>query len=336
MKRALVLLAGPVFLTWGSYNLTVGRMPSVPDPSGVAEHTNFDVSTLRNSVNEGLVAPGAAQAQLERHKKLAVACDQRASILAERLGPGFSSICRPPYVLSGDLTTAELDAIYRDTIVPTARALSLMYFDRDPDEPICVLLFASEDSYRQTAKRIDGRSVADYHGYYIRTDRRVMINAATGAGTLAHELTHALAHFDFPNMPEWFDEGLASLYEESDFTSDNLQLVGLSNWRLNYLIHALHQKRLGSLEGLLAARRIRTDQQTLDYAQSRYVCLYLQQRDMLPLYYRKLRANAATDPSGMQTLRDVFSVATLDDVDRHFRNWVIDVYEKGRKTASRR
>jgi len=311
-------------------------MPSAPDQSHVAEHADFDVGALRTRVNEGLVAPGAAQVLFERQKKLAVACDQRAGILAERLGPSFSSICRPPYVLAGDLTTTELDTIYRDTIVPTARALSLMYFDHEPDEPICVLLLGSEESYRQTAKRIDGRSVADYHGYYIRTDRRVMINASTGAGTLAHELTHALAHFDFPNMPEWFDEGLASLYEESDFTVDNLQLVGLSNWRLNYLIQALHQKRLGSLESLLAARRIRSDQQALDYAQSRFLCLYLQQRDMLPLYYRKLRANSATDPSGMQTLREAFSVATLDDVDRHFRNWVIDDYEEGRKTASRR
>ncbi len=333
MKRALVLLAGPVFLTWGSYNLTVGRMESAPVASHSNVHADYDVGALRNSVDDGLLAPGASKAQLEQQKKLAVACDQRAGVLAERLGPGFTSICRPPYVLTGDLTSAELDSIYRETVVPTARALSLMYFDREPDEPICVLLFASEDSYRQTAKRIDGRSVADYHGYYIRTDRRLMINATTGAGTLAHELTHALAHFDFPTMPEWFDEGLASLYEESDFSSDCLQLVGLSNWRLNYLIHAIHQKRLGSLEALIAARRIRNDQQAIDYAQSRYLCLYLQQRDLLPLYYRKLRANSATDPSGMQTLREVFSVAALDDVDRHFRNWVIDVYEKGRKPA---
>lgn len=336
MKRALVLLAGPMLLTWGSYNLTVGRSLSATSRDEPASHVEYDLGALRESVDAGLLSPGASKAQRDRQKQLAVACDQRAKVLCGRLEGSFNSICRPPFVLAGDLTTAELDNVYRETIVPTSRALSLMYFDREPDEPICVVLFADERGYRDTAKRIDGRSVADYHGYYIRPDRRLMINATTGAGTLAHELTHALAHFDFPNMPEWFDEGLASLYEESDFTTDNLQLVGLSNWRLNYLVHALHQRRLGSLEGLLGARRIRAEQQAIDYAQARYLCLYLQQRDLLPLFYRKLRANSATDPSGLHTLREVFSVAALDDVDREFRNWIVDVYDKGRKTASRR
>ena len=337
MQRFLLLLAGPVFLTWGSYSLTVGRSaPASADSSSSVATSTYDVGKLRNNVDEGLVPTAANRAQAEHQRQLAKLCDERAQVLVETLNGEATAICRPPFVLGGDLTVSELEQAHRETILPTTRALSLMYFDHEPHEPICVLLFASESSYRQAAKRLDQRSVADYHGYYIRADRRLMINATTGAGTLAHELTHALAHFDFPNMPEWFDEGLASLYEESDFTADNLQLVGLSNWRLNFLINSLHHRNLESLESMLAARRIRTDRQAIDYAQSRYLCLYLQQRQLLPLYYRKLKANAQRDPTGSQTLKEIFGVTALDDIDREYRNWVIDVYdEQKRRTAKR-
>ena len=37
------------------------------------------------------------------------------------------------------------------------------------------------------------------------------MNIGTGGGTLVHELTHSLIAFDFPHVPDWFNEGLASL-----------------------------------------------------------------------------------------------------------------------------
>ncbi|TDO82824.1 hypothetical protein EV143_10284 [Flavobacterium chryseum] len=49
-------------------------------------------------------------------------------------------------------------------------------------------------------------------------------------GTLKHELIHLLIRSRFNFIPEWFEEGLASLYEESRFdASDNL--LGKENWR---------------------------------------------------------------------------------------------------------
>lgn len=338
MWRLAVLLAGPVLLVWGSYALTVGR--SVAQTVNAAHEvlnasTDFDVRDLRSRVEDGLAALPKKSDRADRQRTLAMACDRRAAELAQHLDQSFQIIARPPYVLAGDTEDGVLDQHYRETILPTARALSLMYFDREPDEPIAILLFASEKSYQATAQRFDRRSAANYHGYYIRLDRRLMINASTGEGTLSHELTHALAHFDFPNMPEWFDEGLGSLYEESTFSSDGLRLLGQSNWRLNHLLHAMHHRRLGALEGLLASRTIRSEQQATDYAHARYLCLYLQERDLLPLFYRKFRANVAHDPSGVQTLREVFNSPTIDAVDRDFRNWVVDVYERTRKVARR-
>lgn len=338
MWRLLLLLAGPVFLVWGSYSLTVGRAVAHTVDAAqkvAAVSAEFDVKDLRARVEDGLALLPKSSDPAERQRQLAIACDRKAAELAQRLEPSFRVISRPPFVLAGDVADGQLDHLYREMIQPTSRALSLMYFDQEPHQPVTVVLFASESTYRATAMRIDRRSAANYHGFYIRDDRRLMINASTGEGTLSHELTHALAHFDFPHMPEWFDEGLGSLYEECDFSEDGLRLTGHSNWRLNHLLHAMHHRQLGGLERLVASREIRNEKQAVDYAHARYFCLFMQERDLLPLFYRKFRANVAQDPSGLQTLREVFNVSTLDSVDREFRNWVVDLYEKQRPSRTK-
>lgn len=49
-------------------------------------------------------------------------------------------------------------------------------------------------------------------------------------GTLKHELIHLLLKSKFNLVPEWFEEGLACLYEESIFDT-SLNLLGKQNWR---------------------------------------------------------------------------------------------------------
>lgn len=49
-------------------------------------------------------------------------------------------------------------------------------------------------------------------------------------GTLKHELVHLLLRTKFNFLPDWFEEGLATLYEESSFDNTQ-QLEGKKNWR---------------------------------------------------------------------------------------------------------
>lgn len=53
-------------------------------------------------------------------------------------------------------------------------------------------------------------------------------------GTLKHELIHMLFRNQFIFVPEWIEEGIATLYEESRF-QDSV-LVGIGNWRGNLLL----------------------------------------------------------------------------------------------------
>jgi len=269
--------------------------------------------------------PQAADLPVAPPRELEVACRRRAVELANTMGENCQIIVRAPYIVGGNLTETQLVRHYRETIVPTARALSTMFFDAPPDRPVVILLFSDARSYREHAQRLDGRQRANFHGYYVKESRRVILNIATGNGTLAHELTHVLAHFDFPSMPEWFDEGLASLFEQSEFSADELRLQGISNWRLPNITSVIREGRLPPLESFVSARRVRPDHQAIDYAYARYFCLYLQQRRLLEPFYRKFRRAAEEDPNGLQTLHSLLQIDTLAEVEQDFRNWVLDL-----------
>jgi len=253
---------------------------------------------------------------------LVQACQVVADQYVEVLPSHWRTLVRPPYVLAGDLSDAELDAVYRNTIAPTARALAVNYFDRSPTEPIAVLLLSSPESYQHCTTLLGHGDREEYAGIYVRAERRLVLNVSTGEGTVAHELTHALAHVDFPDMPEWFDEGLASLHEECEFSDDGLRLIGSPNWRGKLLQQSLAAKQLPPLAELLTKRFGRGAGGPLDYAQARYLCLFLQERQLLGAFYRKCRANIAVDPTGGWSLAAVLGQDTIDGVDTGFRAWL--------------
>lgn len=312
-QRILLLLLGPFVIVAGCYWLTMpdrdrrlaAAVESVAEPHG----------------------PASGSPSAKEEPALEMACELAAAQVGPKLAAGCRVLIRPPFVLAGDLPASALQAHYEQTILPTARALSTCYFDHPPDAPVTILMFASDRSYQAHAARLDGRRQAAYYGYYLKSDRRAVLNASTGSGTLAHELTHALAHFDFPEMPEWFDEGLASLHEESAFSDDQLRLLGRSNWRISYLVQAIRNDRLRPLEALCSGQTRRGEEEAVDYAHARYLCLYLQRRHLLGPFYRKFRTNVATDPTGLDSLCEVLQVDSPEEIDRDFRRWVIEVYE---------
>ena len=205
LTRAILLVIGPGFLVAGCYFLTVGRpsqkVQAAPTISSL--HREFDIDELHAGVEEGL-APATSETAKREQRRLTIVCDELARQLDQELNARDRIIVRPPFVIGGDLSEAEMDRYYSDTILPTKRALDLAYFDQSPDRPLTLLLYSNERGYRDVAWKLDRRNTANYYGYYIRTERRIVANIGTGDGTLAHELTHALGHFDFPNMPEWY------------------------------------------------------------------------------------------------------------------------------------
>lgn len=216
-------------------------------------------------------------------------CAEMAQWLGRQLGPTARTLVRPPLVLGGDLSAAELERWHDEVLAPAARAMAATYFDTPPDRPVVILLFARETSYREAARRVFGDTEISSYGYYKPHLRTLLVNTARGRSGALHELTHALQAFDFPQAPPWLSEGLASLNEDCRILTDPDRLEGGVNWRLTRLQAALREGRLPSLAELIARDSFNGPDQALCYAQARYFCLYLQRRGLLAEVYHRAR-----------------------------------------------
>jgi len=277
--------------------------------------------------------PGAAasvQSSAEAPQDLAAACRQAGELLGRQLGPACRVLVSPPYVLAGDLSERQLRYCLGHVIEPASRALWRKFFRVRPDRPVTLLLFRDADSYRHYARFLYGDEPTSRYGYFKPERWTIVANAGTGMGTVVHELTHALVRFDFPRIPDWFDEGLASLYEQCSLAGGDIR--GLVNWRLPVLQEAIRQRRVPTLEGLVRTAHFRGPGEGVRYAYARYFCLYLQERGLLGRFYRRFRDHHAEDPTGERSLQVVLGNRPLQHVHRDFLAWVqgLDYRPRGR------
>jgi hypothetical protein len=235
---------------------------------------------------------------------------------------GLRCVSAEPFVIAGDGTAQQL-AAYRDqTILAAAKALWATYFDKRPTEPILILLFESEAPYKRLSKKWFHDGNVPHFGYYRQRDRVMVMNVATGTGTLVHELTHALISPDFPRVPAWFNEGLASLYEQCTLSATSIR--GLVNWRLAALRQAIRDNKLRPLDELIADPGFYSPERSgLNYAEARYFMLYLQEHQLLVDYYRQFRDHATQDPTGIETLRKLIAPKTMEQFEGEWRAWVL-------------
>jgi len=237
----------------------------------------------------------------------------------------LSMVVHAPFIIAGNYSREQLTAFYTDLIQPSAAALGRMYFTNRPDTPIVVWLFREEKNYALHAERIYGDKNVSVYGYYKPDKRALVMNLATGGVTLIHELTHALAVYDFPGQPDWFNEGLASLYEQSTWTGrgEQQQLVGLANWRLPKLQEAITAQQLPPLTALMKDNDFRGPAMGRNYAQARYLCMYLQEQGKLGEFYRRYRDNRLHDPHGVASLEKTLGAAAMVTLDADYQKWVM-------------
>ena len=72
----------------------------------------------------------------------------------------------------------------------------------------------------------------------------MLMNVGTGTGTLVHELTHAPIKPDFPQVPAWFNEGLAAACSSNARWPAATSAGWVTNWRLPDLQRAIRKERI--------------------------------------------------------------------------------------------
>jgi hypothetical protein len=207
------------------------------------------------------------------------------------------------------------------------RALRKDFFGKDPESILDVYLFQDAESYLRNTKRMFGNAPSTPYGYFDEQAGALIMNIATGGGTLIHEIVHPYMHANFPDCPPWFNEGLGSLYEQTQLQGGSL--IGRTNWRLPGLQDELRGRRDVGLRMLTAknAEQFYGDSTGVNYATARYLLFYLQQQGLLQRYYREFRGAAAEDPTGYATLMRVLdrTPADMPAFETELRRFILEL-----------
>ena len=237
------------------------------------------------------------------------------------LGENFIVEVAKPFIVAGNISRADFDRIVNHTILDSYRAFYKQLFTVRPTYIIKVFLFKNDTTYRQYARTLFGDEPTTPFGYYKSAGHSLVMNIATGTGTLVHEMTHALIEADFPQVPAWFNEGLGSLFEQCIVTPRGLR--GLVNWRLPILRKAIREKKLTGLRKLPStpSSQFYRDERGAHYAEARYFCMYMQELGLLEKFYKSFRANFKQDPSGGKTIEKLFG-KSLEQIQQDCLEWV--------------
>jgi hypothetical protein len=237
---------------------------------------------------------------------------------AARLGSDFTVLVEPPFVVAGDGPEAKVRASAAGTVRWATEKLKRDYFRKDPERVLTVWLFKDKASYERNAIALFGEKPSTPYGYYSSKHGALVMNIATGGGTLVHEIVHPFIESNFPSCPPWFNEGLGSLYEQSGDEGGHIH--GYTNWRLRGLQGAIAEGNVPSFKSLASMDEdgFYGGDYGVHYAAARYLLYYLQDKGLLVRYYREFYQNRASDPTGYETLRRVLGE---DDMAAFKKRW---------------
>jgi hypothetical protein len=255
--------------------------------------------------------------------------DRHIAQLKKRLpSRDFSIVVQRPFVVIGDEPEPVVKERAEGTIKWAVEKLKQDLFAEDPKEILDIWLFKDAASYQKHARLLFNDNPSTPYGYYSRSHKALIMNIATGGGTLVHEIVHPFVEANFPSCPPWLNEGLGSLYEHCGEEDGHIR--GFVNWRLPGLQKAINAGELGSFKDLMAmdVSAFYSDSSGVNYAQSRYLCYYLQQRGLLFTFYKQFHARQKTDPTGYQTLKSILREPDMDLFQRKWEKYVLNLTEE--------
>jgi hypothetical protein len=241
-----------------------------------------------------------------------------------RLRGGFTVVVEPPFVVIGDGPAERVRASAARTVRWATEKLKQDYFTRDPERILDVWLFKDADSYDRHAPVVSGKVPDTPYGYYTAEHGALVMNIATGGGTLVHEIVHPFIEANFPDCPPWLNEGLGSLYEQS--AEQDGHIKGLTNWRLAGLQAAIRKGRAPRFADLCAmdAQAFYDDDHVgTNYAAARYLLYYLQEQGLLQRFYREAYADRGIDPTGYRALVRVLGDPVMSAFQRRWESFVL-------------
>jgi hypothetical protein len=250
---------------------------------------------------------------------------QQVMKMKPRLPREFSFVIAPPFIVIGDETPETVKMRALRTVKTFSDAIRKQYFPLDPPKVYEIWLFKNDRSYRKYSREIFGDNPDTPYGYCSDAHSALVMNIATGGGTLCHEIVHAFMPANFPECPSWFNEGLGSLYEQCAFRDG--RAYGSTNWRLAGLQGKIRDKKLPGFKTLCStsSNEFYTMRSGDNYAQARYLLYYLQEKGLLEKYYQEFRARVNFDPTGYESLKKILQQDDMNAFQKSWEKYVLDL-----------
>ncbi|HYF49875.1 MAG TPA: hypothetical protein VEJ63_10740 [Planctomycetota bacterium] len=300
---------------------TIALTTFAADPSGGPSQ-----SSDSKNPNGGEVAIGRAKKEnLLPWPEPEIAAVQKLEkeLKADLPAESFSFRRLGPWVIATDLPADEAKLFIDGTMARGGAAIQRQLFTKTArTEPVKVYLFKNHDSYTLYNKKLFGEHPTTPYGYYSRHKKALVMNIGTGGGTLLHEMVHAMAEADFEEIPSWLNEGLGSLYEAS-MTDRAGKVRGVTNWRLRGLLKDLDAGTATKFSDLVAmdTNTFYGERSGSNYAASRYLMQYLQEKGKLETFYTRIRDKKDKDAAA--SLKFCFDdKLSVEEIEKQVYAWV--------------
>ena len=237
----------------------------------------------------------------------------------------FSIIIQRPFVVIGDEPAETVKERSENTVKWAVDKLKQDFFTKDPNEILDIWLFKDAASYEKNTKLLFGEKPGTPYGYYSSAHKALIMNIATGGGTLVHEIVHPFMEANCPACPAWLNEGLGSLYEQSGEVGGHIH--GFTNWRLPGLQRAIASGTVPSFKALTALdpNGFYNEDKGTNYGQSRYLCYYLQEKGLLIKFYQEFYSHQKEDPTGYKSLQKILGETDMERFKTKWEKYVLSL-----------
>ena len=322
--RITLLLPLALFLVVACQLNGAGKLPPAANAQAKAQPgTSAPALFLVTGKSAPTSAVNFTDADFNRHVELLKSKIKKKLTTPGTLATEFSFVIQRPFVVIGDEGKQAVQQHAEGTVKWAVDRLKQDFFPNDPQEILDIWLFKDSASYEKHAQLLFGDKPTTPYGYYSSAHRALIMNIETGGGTLVHEIVHPFMEANFPACPPWLNEGLGSLYEQCGDANGHIH--GFTNWRLPGLQQAIRAKLVPSFKELTAmdANAFYNQDKGVNYAQARYLCYYLQEKNLLVKFYQEFQARQQDDPSGFKTLQKILAEADMEAFKTKWEKYVL-------------
>ncbi|MBI5360623.1 MAG: hypothetical protein HZA48_08595 [Planctomycetes bacterium] len=210
----------------------------------------------------------------EYDKSVAKLLDDTKKSFQGQYGLYFKMEYIPGYIMAFDTSDAKAKEIV-NYMIDFHKMTYNTYFEKEIETPFNLICFKTKRDY-------SSKSGADpqSEGMFIPPNN-LYTYSETGVGTVFHEMVHGYLSLNFGGrLPQWFDEGFASYFEQPlvDFNSGKLLQIEYKNWRLPALTGAISSNSYIPLDKFIKSDGAGSQ---LQLAEARYLICYLHKKGVL-------------------------------------------------------